>query len=78
MLKAYGRVQSRISPQELALVFMLMAVGALHNLELLPNDQLSEELFALAKKALSKGKFLDHNTLAGVRTLVSTQITAQS
>lgn len=50
MLKAYGRVQSRISPQELALVFMLMAVGALHNLELLPNDQLSEELFALGVK----------------------------
>lgn len=56
--------------QELALVFITLAMGALHNLELPPNDPLAEEFFSLAKSALAKGQFMIHNTLPAVQTLV--------
>ncbi|BEI84665.1 hypothetical protein CcaverHIS002_0500660 [Cutaneotrichosporon cavernicola] len=55
--------------QGLALVYITLAMGALHNLELPPNDPLAEEFFSLAKSALAKGQFMIHNTLAAVQTL---------
>lgn len=57
--------------QALALVFITLAMGALHNLELPPNDPLAEEFFTLAKSALAKGQFMIHHTIAAVQTLVS-------
>ena len=59
----------RVDLQELALVYILLAFGALHNLELPPNDPSAEEYLALSKSALAKGDFLTKNTLAGLQTL---------
>lgn len=56
--------------QDLALVFITLALGALQNLELPPNDPLAEEFFSLAKCSLAKGQFMIHNTIAAVQTLV--------
>lgn len=56
--------------QELALVFITLAMGALENLELPPSDPLAEEFYSLAKSALAKGQFMIQNTLAAVQTLV--------
>ncbi|GMK58493.1 hypothetical protein CspeluHIS016_0505250 [Cutaneotrichosporon spelunceum] len=55
--------------QGLALVYITLGMGALHNLELPPNDPLAQEFFSLAKSALAKGQFMIHNTLAAVQTL---------
>lgn len=73
MLPSRGAVRS-VSPQELAIVFITMAFGSLHDLELPPNDPVSVDFYTTARLCLVKGKFLIHNTLAGVRTLVSFEI----
>lgn len=73
MLPSRGAARS-VSAQELAIVFITMAFGALHDLELPPNDPVSVEYYTAARLCLTKGKFLVHNTLAGVRALVSYSI----
>lgn len=67
-----GRWQAgeRVDCQRLALVFIILAMGALHSLELPPNDPSAEEYLDLAKRSLAKTDFLTHSTLAGVQTLV--------
>ncbi len=70
MLPSRGAARS-VSAQELAIVFITMAFGALHDLELPPNDPVNVEYYTAARLCLTKGKFLVHNTLAGVRALVS-------
>lgn len=75
----FDRVYSTSPPEkvdslwlhELALVYITLALGALHNLELPPNDPIADEFFHLSKAALAKGQFLIHNTIAAVQTLVS-------
>lgn len=69
MLPSRGTARS-VAAQELAIVFITMAFGALHDLELPPNDPVSVDFYTTARLCLVKGKFLVHNTLAGVRTLV--------
>lgn len=59
----------RVDLQELALVYIVLAFGALHSLELPPNDPSAEEYLILSKSALAKADFLVNNTLAGVQTL---------
>ncbi|WVW85195.1 hypothetical protein I302_107233 [Kwoniella bestiolae CBS 10118] len=66
---SHGTGNRRIKPQELALVFSVLAMGALHNLELRPNDPCAEVYCALAKACLAKGDFLVHTTLAGIQAL---------
>lgn len=44
-------------------------MGTLYNLELAPNDPISEEFVELARTCLVKDHFLVKNTLAGVQTL---------
>lgn len=61
---------TRVNYQELALVYMVLAMGVLHNLEVGPNDPLGEEYLSLAKACLVKGDFLKNNTIAGVQSLV--------
>lgn len=63
-------VKSSLHPQQLALIYVILAMGTLHNLELPPNDESAEEYLGLAKGCLMKGDFLNNNTIAGVRTLV--------
>lgn len=54
---------------ELALLFAVLAMGTLHNLELDANDPLATEYMDLAKRSLCRANFLQHNTLSGLRTL---------
>lgn len=56
--------------QRLALLFIIFAMGALHSLELPPNDPSAEEYLDLAKRSLAKTDFLTHSTIAAVQTLV--------
>lgn len=62
----YGAVES----QCLALLFIILAVGSLHNLELPPNDPSADEYLDLSKRSLSKSDLMTHSTLAGIQTLV--------
>lgn len=60
-----------INPQELALLYIVFAMGALYSLELPPNDPVALEYHALSKACLAKGNFLVNNAMSGVQTLVS-------
>ncbi|WWC67436.1 uncharacterized protein I206_101344 [Kwoniella pini CBS 10737] len=59
-----------VHPQQLALLFAILAMGTLQNLELPPNDPTANEYLSLAKGCLTKGDFLNNNTIAGVQTLI--------
>ncbi|WRT65255.1 uncharacterized protein IL334_002198 [Kwoniella shivajii] len=59
-----------VHPQQLALLYAILAMGTLQNLELPPNDPTADEYLALAKGSLTKGDFLNNNTIAGVQTLI--------
>ncbi|KAK6909911.1 hypothetical protein L486_00437 [Kwoniella mangroviensis CBS 10435] len=61
--------QPKVAPQELGLVYIVFAMGALHSLELRPNDPLAENYCNLAKICLAKADFLVNTTLAGVQAL---------
>lgn len=64
------RQSRRAHAQKLALLFIVLAMGALHNLELPPDDHSAEEYLALSRDALEAGDFMINNTMAGVQTLV--------
>ena len=63
-------VHSRLDVQQLATLFAVLALGASHNLELSPDDQIAEDYCESARNCLVKGNFMTHSTLAGVQTLV--------
>lgn len=62
-----------VESQCLALLFIILAMGSLHNLELPPNDPSADEYLDLSKRSLSKSDFMTHSTLAGIQTLVGSQ-----
>jgi hypothetical protein len=64
-----NRHSRRAHAQQLALLFIVLAMGALHNLELPPDDHTAEEYLALSRDALDAGDFMINNTIAGVQTL---------
>ena len=64
-------VSPRVNPQEIALVYMIMAQGTLYNIEMAYNDPSAEEWLHLSQRALVKGDFLATNTVHGLQTLVS-------
>ncbi|KAF2153605.1 hypothetical protein K461DRAFT_278410 [Myriangium duriaei CBS 260.36] len=59
----------QINPQELALLFIIMAQGTLHNIEMPHYDSSANEWLHLSERALVKGEFLSSNTIAGLQTL---------
>jgi hypothetical protein len=59
-----------VDPQSLALIFIVLAVGSLHNLELAPNDPSAEEYLSLSKRCLAKSDFLTRSNIAGIQALV--------
>ncbi|WVQ76376.1 hypothetical protein IAR50_006041 [Cryptococcus sp. DSM 104548] len=63
--------EASVHLQHLALVYIILAMGTVHNIELPPHDESAEEYLALAKGSLTKGNFLNHGTIAGVQTLVT-------
>ncbi|GMK58669.1 hypothetical protein CspeluHIS016_0601110 [Cutaneotrichosporon spelunceum] len=70
--RAYGLTEdpSRVHPQQLALLFIILAMGALHNPALPPHDPGAEHHLAAARWCLVKGDFIGHNTIAGLQALV--------
>jgi hypothetical protein len=60
----------RLHPQELALLFIIFAMGARHALEWEQGDGPDEEYSLLARTCLTKGDFMTHHTICGVQTLV--------
>lgn len=79
--KTFDRVYTRaergssshpINPQEIALVFIIMAQGTMFNIEMPDCDSSAEDWLHLSERALVKGNFLSNNMVAGLQTLVST------
>ncbi|KAH8587807.1 hypothetical protein B0O99DRAFT_526197, partial [Bisporella sp. PMI_857] len=58
-----------VNPQEIALVFIIMAQGTMFNIEMAIDDSSVEEWLQLSERALVKGDFLSNNTVAGLQTL---------
>jgi hypothetical protein len=65
----YTTTDRKVNHHELGLVFAILAMGTLHNLELEANDPLATEYMDLAKRSLTRGNFLQHNTIAALQTL---------
>nr|KIR83485.1 hypothetical protein I308_06147 [Cryptococcus tetragattii IND107] len=62
-------INRKVGAQELALLYIILAMGALHNLELPPNDPIAEEYSTLSKICLAKGEFMIHCTTVGIMAL---------
>ncbi|KAF4556666.1 Fungal specific transcription factor domain-containing protein 57 [Elsinoe fawcettii] len=60
---------SRVNPQDLALVFIVMAQGTVYNIEMAYDASAAEYWLRLAEIALARGDFLSNNTVAGLQTL---------
>lgn len=58
------------SPDQLALLYIILAIGSYYNLELPPDDSTVEEYLKLSQCCLSKADFMARNTMAGIQTLV--------
>ncbi|KAI9147388.1 hypothetical protein HJFPF1_12408 [Paramyrothecium foliicola] len=58
-----------VNPQELALVFVILAQGTMYNIEMASYDSSAEEFLHLAERALVKGDFLLNHTVPGLQTL---------
>ena len=70
-LTSYGLAASpRVDPQEIALVFIVMAQGTMFNIEMTIGDPSTEDWLHLAELALVKGDFLANNMIPGIQTLV--------
>ncbi|RSH80750.1 hypothetical protein EHS25_007086 [Saitozyma podzolica] len=65
---------SAVEAQKLALLFIVFALGALHNLELPANDPSAEEYLSLSQACLAMGDFMRFTTIAGVQALLETEI----
>lgn len=62
-----------VDPQEIALVFIIMAQGTMFNIEMPNCDGSAEDWLHLSERALVKGDFLSNNMVAGLQTLVSSR-----
>lgn len=66
-----GLLTPSINPQEIALVFIVMAQGTMFNIEMPNYDSSAVDWLHLSERALVKGEFLSNNMIAGLQTLVS-------
>jgi hypothetical protein len=57
--------------QQLALIFIVIALGSALNMEMPANDPTAKEYCAMAQQCLVSGHFLINNTLLAVQALVS-------
>ncbi|KAM0746216.1 hypothetical protein T439DRAFT_140567 [Meredithblackwellia eburnea MCA 4105] len=60
---------SNFPPHEVALLFIIFAVGAYYNLELQPGDPSVEEYLKISKAALAKGDVMATNTMNALKTM---------
>lgn len=68
-----GFLSPSVNPQEIALVFIILAQGTMFNIEMPLYDSSAEEWLHLSERALVKGEFLSNNMVAGLQTLVCPQ-----
>ena len=66
----------QVNPQEIALVFTILAQGTMFNIEMPNYDPSTEDWLHLSELALVTGRFLSNNMVAGLQTLVSLQLIA--
>ncbi|GLA46277.1 hypothetical protein AnigIFM63604_009749 [Aspergillus niger] len=59
-----------VNPQEIALVFIILAQGTMFNIEMPNYDPSTEDWLHLSELALVKGRFLSNNMVAGLQTLM--------
>ncbi|GCB23345.1 uncharacterized transcriptional regulatory protein C1F7.11c [Aspergillus awamori] len=59
----------KVNPQEIALVFIILAQGTMFNIEMPNYDPSTEDWLHLSELALVKGRFLSNNMVAGLQTL---------
>ncbi|WVF67474.1 hypothetical protein IAT40_002230 [Kwoniella sp. CBS 6097] len=59
----------RLALHQLSLLYVVMALGQLANMEVPPNDPESKHFFALSQQCLFSGSFLVYNTLSCVQSL---------
>ncbi len=72
--KDRGQVTSSdIRADELALLFVVLGMGAYYNLETAPDDSMIEDYLLMSKCALSKSDFMRRHTLASLQALVSSR-----
>lgn len=75
---AYGLqsgVDARLSLQRLSLVYVVLALGEMFNMEVGPNSQSSKRYFYAAQECLLLGCFMVYNTTTAVQSLVSSSQT---
>ncbi|GLA40620.1 hypothetical protein AnigIFM63309_008454 [Aspergillus niger] len=60
----------KVNPQEIALVFIILAQGTMFNIEMPNYDPSTEDWLHLSELALVKGRFLSNNMVAGLQTLM--------
>ncbi|KAI2919210.1 hypothetical protein CBS147320_8664 [Aspergillus niger] len=60
-----------VNPQEIALVFIILAQGTMFNIEMPNYDPSTEDWLHLSELALVKGRFLSNNMVAGLQTLAA-------
>ncbi|SPO00337.1 uncharacterized protein DNG_03182 [Cephalotrichum gorgonifer] len=65
-----GHAHPPINPQDIALVFIIMAQGTIFNIELPYFDPSVEDWLHLSERALVKGDILSNNMVAGLQTLL--------
>ena len=65
----YPLTDRKVNHHEIGLLYAILAMGTLHNLELDANDPLATEYVDLAKRSLTRGDFLQHNTISALRSL---------
>ncbi|OQV06667.1 Fungal specific transcription factor domain-containing protein [Cladophialophora immunda] len=64
-----GASSSPVNPQEIALVYIILAQGTMFNIEMPNYDPSVEDWLHLSERALVKGRFLSNNMVAGLQTL---------
>ncbi|KAL4749214.1 hypothetical protein BDW72DRAFT_195035 [Aspergillus terricola var. indicus] len=64
-----GSVSPRLDPQEIALVYIIMAQGTMFNIEMPYYDPSVEEWLYLSERALVEGNFLSNDMVVGLQTL---------
>ena len=61
---------TNVPPHDLALLFVVFAMGSYYNLELPPDDSSIEDCLKISKCCLAKGDFMANSTISAVQTLV--------
>ncbi|WWC65494.1 uncharacterized protein I303_108112 [Kwoniella dejecticola CBS 10117] len=65
---AQGR-RTKVDYQDLGMLFMVFAMGAIHNVDMPADDPMGDDFVACARDSLAKGNFMIDSSLSGLRAL---------